>query len=231
MEKETLLDKITKVVTIAGNFIMMNLLFLVACLPVVTMGQAWSGLISAVRYNIRGDKWLDGFKVGFKKRFWRGTIAWIIMLLATAITVFDLLTYTAVDTFNTQVIINLIAACLMFALVSGLTVALLFLDVYIPTATGQWIRNAVNMVFKAPLQLAVSGVLLWLPLLLAFFYFNIFYYCIMIFVAAYFTLAILCVTMLMKDTLIFYLLEARANGTLLKEEGKLSDEDEDDGEI
>lgn len=223
MEKETLIDKITKVVTIAGNFIMMNLLFLAACLPVITMGQAWSGLISALRYNIRGDKWLDGFKVGFKTRFWRGTIVWLVALIATAVTVFDMMTYSAA-TLNTQVIINLIMSCLMFALVSGLTVALLFLNVYIPTATGQWIRNAVNMVFKAPLQIAVSGVLLWLPVLLAIFYYSVFYFCIMIFVAAYFTLAVLFMTMFLKNALIYYLLEARAQGTLLSE-------DENDGEV
>ena len=230
MEKETILDKITKVVTIAGNFIMMNLLFLVACLPIVTIGQAYSGLISALRYNIRGDKWLDGFKKGFKTRFWRGTVTWLVMLLLTAIAVFDMLTYSAA-TFNTQVVINLVMSCLMFAVVSGLTVALLFLNVYIPTATGQWIRNAVNMVFKAPLQLVVCGVVLWLPALLALFYFKLFYYCVMIFLAAYFTLAVLCMTMLLKDTLVFCLLEARADGTLLSEDGKIINEEEDDGEV
>lgn len=223
MEKETLLDKITKVVTIAGNFIMMNLLFLVACLPVITMGQAWSGLVSALRYNIRGDKWLEGFKVGFKTRFWRGTLAWLLCLVATAVTVFDIMTYSAAVQ-NTQVIVNLVMSCVMFAMIAGLTVAFLFLNVYIPTTTGQWIRNAVNMVFRAPLQLLVCGVLLWLPALLALFYFEIFYYCVMIFIAAYFTLAILFMTMLLKDTLIYYLLEARAQGTLLSE-------DENDGEV
>ena len=53
----------------------------------------------------------------------------------------------------------------------------------------------------------------------------------MIFLAAYFTLAVLCMTMLLKDTLVFYLLEARANGTLLSEDGKIINEEEDDGEI
>lgn len=225
MEKETLLDKITKAITIAGNFVMMNLLFLLAALPVVTMGQAWSGLVSAMRYNIRGDKWIDGFKAGYKSRFLRGTAAWCILLLFTAIMTFDMMTYSAVETFTTEIIVRLVMSCIMFALVSGLTVAFILLNVYIPTETSQWIRNSVNMVFKAPLQLAVSGVLIWLPFLLAIFYYDIFYYCIMIFVVAYYALATLIVTILMKDTLIYYLLEARAAGTLLG-----TDEEENNGE-
>lgn len=225
MEKETLLDKITKAITIAGNFVMMNLLFLLAALPVVTMGQAWSGLVSAMRYNIRGDKWIDGFKAGYKSRFLRGTVAWCILLLFTAIMTFDMMTYSAVETFTTEIIVRLVMSCIMFVLVSGLTVAFILLNVYIPTETSQWIRNSVNMVFKAPLQLAVSGVLIWLPFLLAIFYYDIFYYCIMIFVVAYYALATLIVTILMKDTLIYYLLEARAAGTLLG-----TDEEENNGE-
>ena len=229
MEKETILDKITKVVTIAGNFIMMNVLFLLAALPIVTMGQAWTALMTAIRYNIRGDKWLDGFKEGYKTRFLRGVLSWLLMLVLTAIMLFDVMTYTAVEAFSVELVIRLVMSCLMFALVAGFTVALLLLNVYIPTDTGRWISNAASMVFKAPLLLAIAGVALWLPLLLAIFYYNIFYYCIMIFVAAYFTLAALAITLLMKETLIHYLLEARANGTLLGDR-EMTEEDEENGE-
>ena len=65
MEKPTMLEKIGKAINYAGNTVMMNLLFLVACLPIVTIGQAWCGLLTAVRYQIRGDKWTAGFKKGF----------------------------------------------------------------------------------------------------------------------------------------------------------------------
>lgn len=227
MEKETLLDKITKALTIAGNFIMMNLLFLLAALPIVTMGQAWSGLISAMRYNIRGDKWIDGFKAGYKTRFLRGTVVWFVMLLFTVIVFLDITTYAAVEVFTAEIIVRLVVSCLMFALVSGLTISFLLLNVYIPTATSEWVRNSVSMLFKAPIQMMVSGVLVWLPFLLAIFYYNIFHYCIMIFVVAYFALATLVITMLMKDTLIYFLLEARGAGTLLKADE--NDEEENDG--
>ena len=79
-EKETLIEKIGKILTKVGTAVMMNLLFLVCSLPIVTMGQAWCGLMSALRYQIRGDSWWDGFKFGFKTRFLRGTVAWCALL-------------------------------------------------------------------------------------------------------------------------------------------------------
>ena len=52
-------SKIMKLVNLAGTAIMVNLLFLLACIPVVTIGQAFSALLTAIRYQIRGDRWID----------------------------------------------------------------------------------------------------------------------------------------------------------------------------
>ena len=49
MEKPTLIEKIGNVISIAGNAILMNLLFLLASLPIVTMGQAWCGLLTQIQ--------------------------------------------------------------------------------------------------------------------------------------------------------------------------------------
>lgn len=223
-EKVSLYEKISRVITIAANSIMMNLLFLVASLPVVTIGAAWNGLFSAIRYNIRGDRWFDGFKKGFKTRFWRSTLAWIVMLLLNAIVIMDITAYMSVDTFTTETVVRLVAAWIMLLLTTGLTGALILLNVYIPTSVGNWIRNAVNMVFKAPLQLAIMGALMWFPLMLALLAFNYFFYFIMVFIVAYYMLIAFGITMLMKQTLLDCLLEARAQGSLLAEEGKKKEE-------
>lgn len=223
-EKVSLYEKISRVITIAANSIMMNLLFLVASLPVVTIGAAWNGLFSAIRYNIRGDRWFDGFKKGFKTRFWRSTLSWIVMLPLNAIVIMDITAYMSVDTFTTETVVRLVAAWIMLLLTTGLTGALILLNVYIPTSVGNWIRNAVNMVFKAPLQLAIMGALMWFPLMLALLAFNYFFYFIMVFIVAYYMLIAFGITMLMKQTLLDYLLEARAQGSLLAEEGKKKEE-------
>lgn len=219
------MEKLGRIINMAGTAVLMNLLFLASCLPVVTIGQAWCALTSAIRYNIRGDSWWEGYKTGFKTRFWRGTISWVLMLAAAAYLMLDLnhavlMGFYQESGVNTAYISPLVAASLMFAVVGMLTVSLLTLNVYIPTSIGDWIRNAVNMIFKYPLQLLAAAVLFWLPVVLGVLWFSIFYMVALIFLAAYFTLAALGCTMLLKDALVDYLLDARANGTLLAEEGK-----------
>ena len=212
-EQSTTMEKFSKVITLAGSAILMNLLFLIACLPIVTIGQAWAGLASALRYQIRGDKWIAGFKAGFLHRFWRGTLAWCIMLPINAFMISDVN-----DALVQGATVPLVFAGLMSMLTVGLTVSLLMMNVYIPTKVGTWITNSVNMVFKAPLQLAVSAVLFTFPVLCLLLWFDVFYFAIMIFVAAYYTVAALVVTMLLKQPLIYYLLEARAQNLLIEEE-------------
>ncbi len=217
-EQETILDKINKVLSIAGTTILMNLLFLVSCLPIVTMGQAWCALLTAIRYSIRGDSWWHGFKHGFKNRFWRGTLAWCIMLIPNIYFLLEV-HYGYAQGF----IVQMLSACLMLALTTMVTAALLILNVYIPTRIGLWIRNAADMVFKAPLMLLIAAALFWLPVLLCLLRFDLFYYGLLIFVAAYFPLAALGTTGALKEALMEYLIDARANGTLLAEEGKAAE--------
>lgn len=216
MEKTTWIDKIGKVISIAGNFILMNLMFLLASLPIVTMGQAWSGLLTAVRYNIRGDKWFDGFKAGFKTRFWRGTISWIIMVAIDVFFMLDMFSQIAQMGLDVPTVMS----CIVFALMIMVTFALQILNVYVPTNIGQWLRNAVDMVFKAPVELLAAAVLFWAPFAMLWRWTGLFFYAFMIFVTVYFTLAAVAGTLALKNALVHYLLDARANGTLIADEGK-----------
>lgn len=210
--------------TMLGTGIMMNLLFVVACLPVVTIGQAWHGLLSAVRYQIRGDNWFDGFKHGFKTRFWRGTISWTLMLVADMLVLIDIKTHLDQGTG----IVPVTASCVMFALATMVTLSLIILNVYVPTDVNNWVRNAVNMVFKAPHWLLLAAAVMWLPMLIYTFYKDIFILTVMIYVAAYYALAALVITLVLKDLLVEFLTQARADGTLTAEEGKLQQLDEED---
>lgn len=239
-EKETLFDKLSKVLSIAGNAIMMNLLFLAACLPIVTIGAAWNGLFSAIRYNVRGERWFQGFKAGFTTRFWRSVLCWVVMLIPILVVLeVDVISalldetgaFRAWETFTADGLVRLAFACVMALLLTGLNGALILLNVYIPTSVANWLRNGVNMVFKAPLQLAVTGFGMWFPLLLIQLMPNWFYFFVMVFVVAYFVLAALGITMLMKKPLIDCLVEARAEGTLIEErEGEIEERSDENAE-
>ena len=227
-EKETVIDKIGRIITKVGTYLLMNLLFLVCCLPIVTIGQAWCALMSAIRYNIRGDHWWHGFKFGFKTRFLRVTLTWCIMLVIDGIMLIDMTQYTMSP--EAYPLARTIASVVMFGLMSMVTTALLTLNVYIPTSVGNWIKNATGMVFKAPIPLLFSAIMFWGPVLMFFYMVDIFFYAVMIFVVIYFTLTSLCTTILLKGTLIDYLIDARIDGTLLSEEGRVIVKEEDEEE-
>ena len=237
-EKETFFEKIGKVINIAANAVLMNVMFLLACIPIVTIGNAWNALFSAIRYSIRGDKWFEGFKVGYKTRFWRSFLSWVIILIPIGIILyFDVISPVLAEGFLAVTapgrIARLVLACLMAMMLAGFEAALILLNVYIPTSVGNWLRNGATMFFKVPLNLALIGAEMWFPLLLAVFGFQYFFYFIMVFIVAYYMLVAMVTTMFMKNTLLEYLLEARAEGTLLSEEGKQKvdseeKEDEDD---
>ena len=139
-KKETLYEKFARVITVAGTAIMMNLLFVVACLPVVTIGQAWCGLMGAIRYNIRGDSWLKGFWVGFKTRWIRGTIVWLLGLGGAMFLLNDI--FVAMQA---EAVFPMVGSCVMLAAVVMLQMSALCLNVYIPTDVMTWIRNMVNL--------------------------------------------------------------------------------------
>ena len=222
-EKKTFLDKFNDIITKIGTIILMNLLFLVSCIGVVTMGQAWCGLLTALRYHIRGDNWFDGFKFGFKNRFWRGIIAWCLLLPLAAMSLFDLMAHIN----GGADLAAIIASGIMFALVAMLSVSLLILNVYIPTSISNWLRNAVNMIFKGHIWLLLSAAIMWLPAVMAVFWPTLFTLTVMIFFAAYYALAALLMTLVLKDALLDFLVQARAEGTLIAEEGKLADVEEE----
>ena len=215
MEKKTGIQKLYSVVTFAGTLVLMNFMFLISCIPVVTIGQAWCALLSAVRYNIRGDKWFDGFKAGFKKRFWRGLLSWCILLPVNAYLLIDVHHYYAGGYLE-----PLISSCFVFLLTAMVTTALIILNVYIPTSVKKWISNAVGLVFKAPLQLAAATALWVVPVILAMLWPLTFFYIIMVFIAVYFAVVALVTTLSLKRPLMDLLLSARADGSLLAEEGK-----------
>ena len=90
--------KVNWVLVKIGNIIGISLLFLVSCLPVVTIGAACAALYSTVHRVIRHDRdtlWSNYWRA-FRTYFKKTTIMWLILLVLIVITAFVwLLTYGA----------------------------------------------------------------------------------------------------------------------------------------
>lgn len=229
--RSKMIDKLGNIITLTGTAVLMNLTFLLFCLPIVTIGQAWCGLMSAIRYNIRNESWFQGFMIGFKRRFLRGTIAWILGALAALYLLNDIQVALSQTAVTNEAIAPLIASCAMFAFVAVMLHSALSLNVYIPTNVSNWIRNIVNLGLKAVVKLVVCAGLFWAPVLIFCFVDGwLLYELLIVFLFAYFALVALVTTMLLKQDLTMVLVDCRAEGLLTAEEGQTPVTEEADGE-
>ena len=223
-QKTSMSEKLSKIVTLTGTAVLINVMFLLFSLPIVTIGQSWCGLMTAIRYNIRGDGWFQGFWTGFKRRFLRGTVAWIIGLPAVLYLLNDIQV-----ALTQEALVPTIGACIMLAFVAVMLHSALTLNVYIPTSVSNWLRNTVNLGLKGFPKVLVGAALFWGPVLVFCFVSGwLIYELATVLVFAYFALTGLVTTMLLKGNLIDILIDARADGTLTAEEGLQPLEDDDE---
>jgi hypothetical protein len=201
-------SKFWKIINLAGNAIGLNLLFLVSCIPIITIGPAMSGLYSGVRYLIRREGWFTGFKIGFRKNFLRTAIAGIVTV---GMMVYLLLYFNAAHNFylDSGSIGPMITYGIAMLFPCMIAAALWPLNVYIPYGTADWLRNAINLICKAPVQVLASAVAMWLPVFLALYMFELLYLSMLVILAIYFALAAFVSTLLLKDAVLSQLLQYR----------------------
>jgi len=215
VEKKKITDtKFWSLYTLAGNGIMVNLMFLICSIPLVTIGPAWCGLYSSLRFAIRGEPWATGFKEGIRTRFLRMMVAWTVLMVLILDMAVRIL-YMVDDVMNGVATLEsslpmLIACGLLLLIAIMYTASLILLNVYIPTSVMQWLKNGVTLTFTSPIQMVIIGVLMWVPLVAILYFGFEFFMLIMVFVALYFTVVVLIATMLMKDALIKIKLEMEA---------------------
>ena len=194
-------SKVMKLVNLAGTAIMVNLLFLVACIPVVTIGPAFSGLYSGVRYMIRGEGAARGFWEGFKTNVVRTIILGIVMV--------GILFYAVINVntaYNYAMELGDFVPLIFYGVLS-LPILMVFaalwpLNIYIEYSFADWLRNAVNMIIKAPQWVLLSAVITWIPLVMFFWLPDFFWAIAIIFIAAWFSVAAFGSTLFLKDVMV-----------------------------
>lgn len=201
-------SKIMKIVNLAGTAVMLNLMFLLACVPVVTIGPALCGLYSGVRYMIRGDGPVRGFWEGFKTNFLRMMIAGVIF---TGIIAYFIIMVNGA--YNTWLELGVFRDIIIYSIPAMVPVmllsALVMLNIYIPYGVTDWLKNGVNLIVKAPGWILVSAALLIAPVACLLWASDIFILAIIIFVGFWFAVAAFATTLLLKDSLVDMLLEYR----------------------
>lgn len=194
-------SKFWKIVNLAGNTIGANLIFILCCLPVVTIGPATCGLYSAIRYMIRGEGWFHGFKEGFCKNFLRSMIAGILIVVSMA---YLILNFNVAFNYymETGDIVPMITCAIPMLFPALIAAALWPLNIYIPYGTSDWLKNAVNMIIQLPLMVLVSAALWWLPVFMILYFIQYTAMIVIVFIGVYFALVAFVSTLLLKSALI-----------------------------
>lgn len=214
-------SKVLNLVNKIGTFILMNMMFLIGCLPIVTIGASWSGLYSAVRFTIRGEGWFAGYKEGFKTGLLRNCLATTFGLLVGYYALNNLLpaVLMLVEGVEVTTATILVVAFGVLLLAVLLVLAIMVpVNLYIRTDYDRWLKNIFYLIGHAPIQCLVATALVWFPVYQMIFPTWDFIFFAIPYVAAYFVVVGWVNTMLLKTPLIRLKERETEAGTLLDED-------------
>ena len=190
-----------KGVNLAGTAIMINLAFLICCLPVVTIGPAVCGMYAALRYVVRGDGWFTGFVAGIKKNFIRNALVGsvlLIMIVDMAINFNYAMGFYLESGDYTMLIIYSVGLLPLLMVFS----ALWPLNVFIPYESGSdWLKDCFKLLVKAPIQLILVSALMLLPVALVLYIPDIGFMMLIVFLGIYYALIGFASILLLKKPL------------------------------
>lgn len=151
-----------------ADIMMLNLVFLVSCLPVITIGAAFTAMHSASRAVAEQRAWFKGYWRTFAGSFLRSTLAYVIMLIPTGGAV-----WAAIVCWNNkQTLPNYMPAfiCACIAVVVLMSVAQMCLLFYsrFEVGVGRLVKNGFLMVLAYPIRSLLIGVASWAPIWMFF---------------------------------------------------------------
>jgi len=163
---------VMRFLTKAADLMILNLLFLICCLPIVTIGAATTALYSVTLKMVKNEESYvaKGFFSAFKSNFKISTVLWILTVLAGIIIYVDYYVSPSLPSPFNQIMLFLITVLLVFYLITWL-----YLFPYIARFENSWkntIKNAfmigmANLPFTLLLVLFV-GILVFLSLYINF---------------------------------------------------------------
>jgi uncharacterized membrane protein YesL len=159
-------SKVMQILNKLADLILMNLLFIVCCIPIFTIGAAQAGLYRAViaLQDPQSDyTWFQAFFKGFKDGFWRITIAWCILLVLIYLVGVNAFSVIYYDTLF-QADSSLVWACLLGAAILMMiqSVMTMFHSKFGCTVL-QLFRNALNLIVFNLWRCVVVLIATWLP--------------------------------------------------------------------
>lgn len=162
-------SKLIAMLEMLANTILLNLLFLVFCLPVVTIGAAYTALFSGCRALADDEPCFRAFLRGFRFGFKRATLAWLILL--PVLVLMALTAYTVWAYMKAGVRLGaftLIVSLIGLVLVLSITMMVFLFYSRFECTLRQLLKNGVLMTMAYLIRAIIIGLIGWGPVLMFF---------------------------------------------------------------
>lgn len=182
-------SKFMQIALMLTDYLLLNILFLLCCIPVITIGAAQAALYSglAVLRNPDDDsscirKFFEGFASGFGTI----TIIWSVSLVVMALMVYNLVAILVLDAAGAYAPIWVCAVGLaIFAVYQSM---LTIFHSKFGCTVRQLLKNALFMILAHPIRSIAVAALTWLPVILFAFAFDVFMKNVLLMIIGYFSL-------------------------------------------
>ena len=148
------------------DYVGVNIVFVLCCIPIFTIGAAQSGLYTAIRAMQRNQPWLRLFFNAFKQSFKSTTLVWIVCL--PVIYLFSCMIYLLVTVEIPGSTPAVVCACIVMGFVMCIAATASLLHSRFDFTAKQLFRNSIVMLLAAPLQIIIGSAAIWAPVLIFF---------------------------------------------------------------
>lgn len=192
-------SKFMEVLGFIADMILLNILYLICCIPIVTIGAAQSGMYYAVRPLRDPEDGRSCYKLffkGFISGFWKITLVWVVFLVFDGILLFTMLACFQ----NAHTGLMMHWAIPGVGLLVSLVLHSLTTIFHSQFSCGpvQLFRNSVILLFTNPFHSIVVGILVWAPVALFVWNIKLFLDLLPLLLMVYYTIALLFSSTIMK---------------------------------
>lgn len=159
--KEPFKHKVMGFLDFVMNAVLLNLLFLLGCIPVVTAGVSLTSLYAGLRAMIKKEPCFYAFFRTFKSGFVRAGLAWVILLPLNALVLFNAYSIWFYQTENYLPVL-IVSGLMALILLSITTMLFLFYSRFEGTLL-QLLRYGGTLALSYPLRAMLIAVLTWAP--------------------------------------------------------------------
>ena len=161
-------SKFSSVIEFAMAVVVLNLLFLVCSIPLITFGTSLTALYSGLRALIKKEPYLRAFFQCFRTGFRRSTLAWLILLAINAVPLWNTwnIYAQAVYTDFAAALPPLLLSTLFSVLLLTITAMVFLLYSRFECTVSQMLRYGTSLTLSNLLRALPVGLLTWAPLFL-----------------------------------------------------------------